>query len=120
MAIKAGDKCPRCKEGLLERTELGLACDACSFEREIAEVVAANEREEVIVGDYRFRSASLKIRIETPESGEDFLRGLIVARANNSSPIFVDLIDGVNSLLEDYRAARLREEMSARSAAGMK
>jgi len=97
--MKPGDKCPRCREGLLERTEIGYACDTCSFERSIAEVVEANEREEVEQGDY--------------------LRGLIVARANNSSPIFVDLIDGINALLEGYRAAKLREEMSARTAAGM-
>jgi hypothetical protein len=104
----------------LERTEVGLACDACSFEREIAEVVAANELAEVEAGDYRFRPAAIRIRIETPEIGEDFLRGLIVARANNSNFLFVDLIDGVNSLLEDYRAAKLREEMAGRAAAGMK
>jgi hypothetical protein len=120
MAMKVGDKCPRCKDGLLERTEVGIACDTCSFEKEIAEVVEANEREEVEQGDYHFRPASIKIRIETPQGGEDFLRGLIVARTNNSSPLFVDLIDGVNSLLEDYRAAKLKEEMSARSAAGMR
>jgi hypothetical protein len=117
--MKPGDKCPRCREGLLERTEIGYACDTCSFERSIAEVVEANEREEVEQGDYRFKPASVRIRIETPQGGEDFLRGLIVARANNSSPIFVDLIDGINALLEGYRAAKLREEMSARTAAGM-
>jgi hypothetical protein len=117
--LEPGDKCPRCKDGLLERTEIGLDCDTCSFEMEIAEVVEANRRDEVEAGDYRFRPASVRIRIETPEGGEDFLRGLIVARANNSSPIFVDLIDGINALLEDYRAAKLREELSSRAAAGM-
>lgn len=118
--MKVGDKCPRCKEGLLERTEMGLSCNTCSYEKEIAEVVEANEVEEVTAGDYHFRPASVKIRIATPEQGEEFLRGLIVARANNSSSLFVDLIDSINGLLEDYRAARLREEMSVRAAAGMK
>jgi hypothetical protein len=120
MAMNVGDKCPRCKEGLLERTEVGLACDACSFEKEIAEVVEANATAEVTAGEYRFKAASIKIRIETPEQGEEFLRGLVVARTNNSSPLFVDLIDGINALLEDYRAARLHEEMSVRAAAGMR
>ena len=118
--LKVGDKCPRCHEGLLERTEIGLACDACSYEREIQEVVEANELAEVTAGPYTFRAAAVKIRIETPETGEEFLRGLIVARANNSCQLFVDLIDAVNGMLEDYRAARLREEMSARAAAGMR
>jgi hypothetical protein len=114
MALKVGDKCPQCREGLLTRTELGIACNECAFELEIAEVVEANERAEVTAGPYRFRPAKLKISIFTPEDGEEFLRGLIVARSNNSHSLFVELIDGVNSLLEPYREAKLREELAAR------
>jgi hypothetical protein len=45
--------------------------------------------------------------------------GLIVAKTNNSSPIFQDLIDGVNALLEPLRAEQLEEQMAARRSAGM-
>lgn len=117
--IKVGDVCPQCKQGLLTRTEVGIACDECSFELEIAEVVAANEKNETQSEEYKYRVASVKIRIETPEVGEEFLRGLILARQNNNSPIFVELIDGINSLLEPWRAARLKDEMDARTRAGM-
>lgn len=121
MAMNPGDRCPQCKEGLLVRTEVGIACDECSFEKEISEVVQEHERAKVQAGeDYQFRAASVKIRISTPEVGEEFLRGLIVARTNNSSPLFVELIDAINGLLEDFRAAKLRETMDARAAAGMR
>lgn len=119
MALKVGDKCPQCREGLLERTELGISCDGCSFEIEIAEVVAANAASKVTAENYRYRPARVSIRIEDPEAGEEFLRGLILARQNNNSPLFPELIDGINELLQPWRAARLADTMSSRRAAGM-
>ena len=112
--LKAGDKCPQCKNGLLERTELGLSCSDCAFEVDIDEVVAANKKDEVQVDEYRFRAARISIRVSTPDEGEEFLRGLIVARSNNSNHLFVELIDAVNDLLQPYRAAKLREELAQR------
>jgi hypothetical protein len=118
MALKVGDKCPVCKEGLLERTELGIACSRCSFDMEIEEVVAANENNKVAPEaddkGYEFKPRTFKITVDDPEEGENFLRGLIVARTNNSSEFFVDLIDAVNTILEPWRASKLRDEMVKR------
>ena len=66
-----------------------------------------------------FKSATLKIRIEGGDEAEQFLRGLIVAQSNNSSPLFGELIEAVNFLLEDYKGQLLEEEMAARAKAGM-
>jgi hypothetical protein len=66
-----------------------------------------------------FKPATLKVRIESREEADQFLLGLIVAKTNNSSPIFQDLIDGVNALLEPLRAEQLEEQMAARRTAGM-
>jgi hypothetical protein len=112
---KAGDKCPRCKSGLVVRDEQGFACDECPWSMEITEVV--RREKQVSVGN--FRSKSFKITIDDPEEGEEFLKGLIVARSNNSSDYFVDLIDAVNMILEPWRAERLALEMTARAEAGM-
>jgi hypothetical protein len=66
-----------------------------------------------------FKAAKFSIIIDDPDTAEDFLRGLIVARSNNSSEYFVELIDAVNTILEPYRQKRLEDEMSERAAAGM-
>jgi hypothetical protein len=66
-----------------------------------------------------FKAKKFSITIDDPDAADEFLRGLIVARSNNSSPYFVDLIDAVNSILEPYRAQKLQREMSERAAAGM-
>lgn len=116
MALKVGDKCPQCKEGLLVRTEIGIACDECSFEKDVAEVVAENEKEKTQVGKYVFKAKKFRITIDEPEKAEEFLRGLILARQNNNSEYFVDLIDAVNSILEPWRAHKLHEELRARDA----
>lgn len=120
MALKVGDKCPQCKEGLLVRTELGIACDECSFEIELAEVVAENERVKTQAGEYTFKPKTFKITINEPDEGEEFLRGLILARQNNNSAYFVDLIDAVNSILEPWRAHKLHEELRARDAGSVR
>jgi hypothetical protein len=111
--MKAGDKCPQCREGLLERDAAGLSCPQCSFVLELAEVVKANIPR-TKVGDFEWKPKTFKIRIEDPEEAEVFLRGLILARQNNNSPYFVDLIDAVNTVLEPYREAMLTDQVAAR------
>jgi len=93
---------------------VGIACDECSFEMEMPDVLEAYAERETHADDYSFKRAKVSIRIETPEQGEEFLRGLIIARSNNSSPLFPELIDGINGLLEPYRSAKLRQEMATR------
>lgn len=116
MAMKVGDKCPQCGEGLLVRTEVGIACDECSFEKDVGEVVAELEKSRTQIGEYTFKPKTFKITLNDPEEAEEFLRGLILARQNNNSEYFVDLIDAVNSILEPWRAHRLHEQLRARDA----
>lgn len=117
--MKPGDKCPRCHNGLIVRTELGLTCEECSWEEDIERVVEKQEKRKTVVGDYKFRPKKFAITIDDAEDAEEFLRGLIVARSNNSSEYFVEMIEAVNSILEPYRAARLKEELADRASAGM-
>lgn len=113
-----GDKCPRCREGMVVRSELGLACDECPWEMELAEVVRLDEeRRKGKPGEFKPRS--FKITIDDPEEAENFLRGLIVARTNNSSEYFVELIEAVNTIMEPWRERQLQMEMADRTAAGM-
>lgn len=64
-----------------------------------------------------FKPFKVSIRIETPEEGENFLRGLIVAQTNNSSDLFPQLVEGVNAGLEGARQEALEAEVAARNAA---
>jgi hypothetical protein len=61
--------------------------------------------------DTPFRPFSLKIRVETPEDAELFLAGLIVAQTNNASPLWSEMIDGVNAAMFKYRQAILGNEI---------
>jgi len=112
--MKVGDKCPLCKVGLLERTELGIGCTQCPFDLPMDELVEANERAKTEVGKYKWRRKSFKIMLDDPEEAETFLRGLILARQNNNSTYFPELIDAVNAILEPWREAKLKEELLAR------
>jgi hypothetical protein len=75
------------------------------------------QREEKSVAG--FKAATIRIRIESVDEGENFLRGLIVAQSNNSSPLFPELIGAVNGLLEGARREKLEADIAAREAAGM-
>jgi hypothetical protein len=66
-----------------------------------------------------FAPRKFSITIDNPEEAENFLRGLIVARSNNSSEYFVQMIDAVNKIMEDYRGKKMQADMAARKAAGM-
>jgi len=114
---QAGDKCPRCHEGLIVRTELGFECDECTWNEGIEELMIESEKRKVQIDDYRFRPFALKIRVEDPEEGELLLQGCIIARSNNNSPHFQAMIDGINGQLEGWRAQKLRSEIAAREAA---
>jgi len=113
---QAGDKCPQCKEGLIEKTDLGFECDECAWNETVEVAVQKAEAARTRVGNYRFKPFSLRIRIETPEEGEVLLQGCIIARSNNNSPHFQHMIDGINGQLEPWRAARLQQELDARNA----
>lgn len=116
--VKPGDKCPRCRSGLVVRTELGLSCDECSWEQDL-EKMQEVAKQAVSGKPGEFKARKFSITIDDPEEAENFLRGLIVARSNNSSEYFVDLIDAVNAILEPWRASKLAEEMHDRATAGM-
>lgn len=112
----AGDRCPRCKEGLIERTELGFECDHCGWNETVDTAIEKAVARRTQIAGYRFRPFSLRIRIENPEEGEVLLQGCIIARSNNNSPHFQEMIDGINGQLEPWRAVRLAEEIAARDA----
>lgn len=115
---RPGDKCPRCREGMVVKDDLGLSCDECPWVLALDDVVRLDEH-------YRkgapgqFKRKVFRITIDDPEEAENFLRGLIVARTNNSSPYFMELIEAVNAVMEPWRRAKMEEEMQARAAAGM-
>lgn len=67
----------------------------------------------------KFSPKKISIILDDPEEAENFLRGLIIAKSNNSSPFFPQLLDATNAVLEEYRGELLAEQMEARSEAGM-
>jgi hypothetical protein len=115
---QAGDKCPRCHEGLIVKTEIGYECDECTWNESTEELVQQSEKRAVQIADYRFKPFALRIRVETPEEGEYLLQGCIVARSNNDSPHFQAMIDGINGQLEPWRAIKLQKEIEARDGNG--
>jgi hypothetical protein len=67
----------------------------------------------------RFKPFALRFEFHDPEETEIFLRGCILAMQNNNSHLWSEVIDGINSAMMPYRAAKLKGEMDARAAAGM-
>lgn len=67
----------------------------------------------------KFKPFAMRFEFHDAEEAEIFLRGCILAMQNNNSHLWSEVIDGINSGLMDYRAARLRSDMEARAAAGM-
>ena len=61
----------------------------------------------------KFKPFVLKLEFYDPDDAEHFLQGMIVARSNNPNDTIVDIIDGINDALIDYRAQKLREEIAA-------
>ena len=56
-----------------------------------------------------FKARRMSITIDDPDTAQQFLNGLILAKQNNSSEYFPQLIDGVNAILEPYHK-QLSEE----------
>jgi hypothetical protein len=69
--------------------------------------------------EVKFKPFALRFEFHDSEEAEIFLRGCILAMQNNNSHLWSEVIDGINSAMMDYRAARLRADMDARAAAGM-
>jgi hypothetical protein len=67
----------------------------------------------------KFKPFALRFEFHDAEEAEIFLRGCILAMQNNNSHLWSEVIDGINSGMMNYRAAKLRGEMEARAAAGM-
>lgn len=59
-----------------------------------------------------FKPRKIFITLDDPEEAEHFLRGLIIARQNNSCELFSNLIDATNMVMEPYRMALIEEEKS--------
>jgi hypothetical protein len=56
-----------------------------------------------------FKARKISITIDDPDDAQEFLNGLILAKQNNNSAYFPQLIAGVNAVLEPYHKA-LRAE----------
>jgi len=61
-----------------------------------------------------FKPFALRLEFYDADDAEHFLLGMIIARSNNSNPTIVDIIDGINNALVDYRHEKLLEEVAAR------
>lgn len=61
-----------------------------------------------------FEPFTVENTFDDPDDAEHILLGLIVARANNSNPFFVDMIEAINEGLQDFRAGRVLAEVEAR------
>lgn len=66
-----------------------------------------------------FKPFALRFEFRDPDEVDEFLRGAILASQNNNSPLWRDVIDGINNSMVEYRAKKLAGEMEARAAAGM-
>jgi len=62
----------------------------------------------------KFKPFALRLEFRDPDDAEHFLQGMIVARSNNSNETIVEIIDGINEAMVDYRQAKLLSELNAR------
>jgi hypothetical protein len=67
----------------------------------------------------RFKPFALRFEFHDPDEVDIFLRGCILARQNNNSHLFPEVIDGINNAMENFREQQLRYDMAVRTAAGM-
>jgi len=73
----------------------------------------------VKINGVNFKPFALRFEFHDPEEVDIFLRGCILAAQNNNSHLWREVVDGINAGMQDYRAEKLRKELSARAAAGM-
>lgn len=52
----------------------------------------------------KFKARKISIILDEPDTAQQLLNGLILAKQNNSSEYFPQLIAGVNAVLEPYYA----------------
>lgn len=60
-----------------------------------------------------FKAKKIFITLDDPDDAEQFIKGLIIARQNNSSEYFPMLIDAVNMVMEPYRMAVINSGQDA-------
>ena len=59
----------------------------------------------------KFKARKISIILDDPDECQVFMNGLILAKQNNNSLYFPQLIDGVNAVMEPYLAA-VQDEMA--------
>ena len=59
----------------------------------------------------KFKARKISIILDDPDEAQIVLNGLILAKQNNNSLYFPQLINGVNAVMEPYYEA-LRDEMA--------
>jgi len=57
-----------------------------------------------------FKPRTFKITIDDPEEAQLFINGLVLAKQNNSSPYFPQLIEAMNVVMEPYWRALADEK----------
>lgn len=57
----------------------------------------------------KFKARKISIILDDPDTAQGLLNGLILAKQNNSSEYFPQLIEGVNAVLEPWYAAVAEE-----------
>lgn len=62
----------------------------------------------------KFKPFRLVLEFYDPEDAEHFLIGMIVARSNNSNETIVEIIDGINEALAEYRGQKVLHEVAVR------
>jgi hypothetical protein len=59
----------------------------------------------------KFKARKISITLDDPEECQVFLNGLILAKQNNNSGYFPQLIESVNAVLDPY-LLEVRDELS--------
>jgi hypothetical protein len=67
----------------------------------------------------KLKPFALRFEFYDADEAELFLRGCILASQNNNSPLWREVIDGINGAMQDFRHQQLDYDMGLRSAAGM-
>jgi hypothetical protein len=62
----------------------------------------------------KFEPFALTLEFYDPEDAEHFLQGMIVARSNNSNETIVEIIDGINESLAEYRGQKVLHDVRER------
>lgn len=66
-----------------------------------------------------FKKVKFSIILDSPEDTEIFIQGLVLAKQNNNSHYWEEILEVCNNAMTDYREAVLNEQLEARREAGM-